>query len=116
MFAAHRIGDQLIGGGHGLLCLHHLKASGNACGIAIARLFEFFSSQVNLLPGHLHLLVRGLHVQQRGADFKFHAAMQVFKLHTALAKLGFGLVDISLHLSSLKNWNAQTGSQAVSSL
>src|SRR5579859_678765 len=55
----------VIRGGHRFLRLDYLQAAGDARSIAVARLFELFGGKLDLLLRHMHLIVRGLHVQQR---------------------------------------------------
>src|SRR5690242_2747919 len=81
-----RLDMGFIGAGNCFLRLHHFKASGNAGLVAVLRFFELLSRKLNLLLGHRHLIVRGLYVEQRGADFKLHAAAQVFQFQLVLPK------------------------------
>src|SRR5215831_12969729 len=66
------------------LRLHYFKASGNAGFVAVLRFLQLLCRKLNLLFGYGDLIVRALNIQQRGADFIFHAAAQVFQLQLVL--------------------------------
>src|SRR5579864_2205495 len=54
-----------IRAGNGFLRLHYFKASGNSGFVAVLRFLQLLGCKINLLIGNGHLIVRGLHVQQR---------------------------------------------------
>src|SRR6476661_4316246 len=75
-----------IRAGNRFLRLHYLKASGNAGFVAVLRFLQLLGCKTNLLIRNGNLIVRGLHVQQRRANFKLHPSAQVFQLQTLLAQ------------------------------
>src|ERR1700731_718021 len=103
----------LIRASNCFLRLHYFKASGNAGFIAVLRFLQLLGRKIDLLVGHGHLIVRGLHVQQRRADFIFHAAAQVFQLQPFLPQQRPCLVDVRFYFSALKDWYAYAGGNGV---
>src|ERR1051326_2624241 len=95
--------------GNRFLRLHNFKASRNARLVAVLRFFQLFGGEPNLLVGHGHLIVRGLYVQQRRADFILHAGPQILELKAFLPQQSCCLIDVSLHLSTLKDRYMQAG-------
>src|SRR6476661_11176780 len=75
-----------IRAGNRFLRLHYFKASGNPGLIAVLRFLQLLGCKTNLLIRNGNLIVRGLHVQQRRANFKLHPSAQVFQLQTLLAQ------------------------------
>src|SRR5580765_5816454 len=95
------------------LRLHCLKTSGDASFIAVLRFSELLRGKINLLFGNRHLIVRGLYVKQGRADFKLHAAAQVFQLQTVLPDQNFRLADVCFDLAALEDRYAHTGGNVV---
>src|SRR3979490_1213298 len=69
-----------IRAGNSFLRLHYFKTSGNAGFVTVLRFPQLLGGKLDLLFRHGHLIVRGLHIQQRRTDLIFHAAAQIFQL------------------------------------
>ena len=90
-----------------LLRLHYLHGIGDTRAETIARLSQRLFRQVNVAARYIHLVRRGLQVQQRGAHVGIDLCSQIFQALPALFKSRIGLQNIPMNATALKDRNRQ---------